>query len=1736
MKVANNKKLLLNYAAIFIVCFVTTTACTQENISFNLEQSQDDSSDATRNSSGSSYQETPFRPTNSSLSFPMTLLQGGTGLTAMATPYAPVCAGKTATGSLQVASIGLSNSGYVLLSNGSNALPSFQDVSASGAMKTITGNSGGTLSGANINFSGGTTGLSFSGSGTTETLTGTLIAGHGGTGFASYTTGDLLYASGATALSKLSDVATGNALISGGVGVAPSYGKIDVTAATTGATNHAVQIGSSTGTLSSLGLGTTTTVLHGNASGDPTFGSVLLSTDVSGATAHAVQIGSSTGTLSSLGLGTTTTVLHGNAAGDPTFGSVSLSTDVSGATNHAVQIGNLTGTLSSLGLGTSTTVLHGNASGDPTFGLVALTTDVSGVLPVASGGTNIASYTTGDLVYASGATTLSILSDVATGNALISGGVGVAPSYGKIDVTAATTGATNHAVQIGNSTGTLSSLGLGTAITVLHGNSSGDPTFGSVALTTDVSGVLPVASGGTNIASYTTGDLVYASGATTLSILSDVATGNALISGGVGVAPSYGKIDVTAATTGATNHAVQIGNSTGTLSSLGLGTAITVLHGNSSGDPTFGSVALTTDVSGVLPVASGGTNIASYTTGDLLYASGATTLSILSDVAVGNALISGGVGAAPSYGKVDVTAATTGAINHAVQIGSSTGTLSSLGLGTSTTVLHGNAAGDPTFGSVSLSTDVSGATNHAVQIGSSTGTLSSLGLGTATTVLHGNASGDPTFGSVSLSTDVSGTLSVASGGTGTTSLNTYNILIGEGTGTVQFASPGNTGIPLISTGSASNPGFGTALVIGGGTGVTTMTTAYAPVCAGTTAAGALQVASTGLSNSGYVLTSNGANALPSFQPGTGGITTITGDTGGALTGSNITFTGGTTGLSFGGSGTAETLTFAGITANGGTVNLATDVTTSVINVGTGAGIKTTIVGSTNSTSSTTVRSGSGALNVTATNGALMVNSGTGALGVSTDSTATTVSLGTGAGVKAVTLGSTNTTSTTNLQAGSGGINIPAFAEGALITSSAGKISTVTGTAGYVLTANASGTAPSFQVLPAGSGVSTITGDTGGALTGSNITFTGGTTGLSFGGSATTETLTGTLIVGNGGTGNTTLIAHNVLLGQGTSAIAFAAPGNTGIPLVSAGFATDPVFGTALVLGGGTGNTTLTQHGVLLGEGTSAIVATTAGTNGQILIGSTSADPSFVTPTVGTGLSLTTNATTLSYALSTPVSTSSGGTGNTSYTTGDLLYASGTTTLSKLSDVAVGNALISGGVGAAPSYGKVDVTAATTGATNHAVQIGSSTGTLSSLGLGTSTTVLHGNATGNPTFSSVVLTTDVSGTLPVASGGTGTTSLNTYNILIGEGTGVVQFASPGNTGIPLVSTGSTSNPTFGTALVLGGGTGNTTLTQHGVLLGEGTSAIVATTAGTNGQILIGSTSADPSFVTPTVGTGLSLTTNATTLSYALSIPVSTSSGGTGNTTLTAHNVLLGEGTSAIAFAFPGNTGIPLVSAGSATDPAFGTALVLGGGTGVTTMTTAYAPVCAGTTATGSLQVASTGLSNSGYVLTSNGSSALPSFQDVSACGAIKTITGDSGGALSSSNITFAGGTTGLSFGGSGTTETLTFAGITANGGAVNLATDATTSAINVGTGAGVKTTSVGSTNTTSSTTVQSGTGALNLTATNGALTVNSGTGALGVSNDAAATIVSLCTGAGVKTVTLGSTNTTSTTNLQAGSGE
>ncbi len=200
---------------------------------------------------------------------------------------------------------------------------------------------------------------------------------------------------------------------------------------------------------------------------------------------------------------------------------------------------------------------------------------LSSPVGAADGGTGITSYAVGDIIYASGATTLSKLADVATGNALISGGVTTAPAWGKI------------------------------------------------GLTTHVSGTLPAANGGTGNASYAVGDLLQASGATTLTALAAVATGNVLISGGVTTVSAWGK------------------------------------------------VGLATHISGTLAAGNGGTGQGGgYAIGDMLYASGASALSKLAAVAVGQVLISSGVTTAPAYSASPlVTDITVGGSGSSSRIG-----------------------------------------------------------------------------------------------------------------------------------------------------------------------------------------------------------------------------------------------------------------------------------------------------------------------------------------------------------------------------------------------------------------------------------------------------------------------------------------------------------------------------------------------------------------------------------------------------------------------------------------------------------------------------------------------------------------------------------------------------------------------------------------------------------------------------------------------------------------------------------------------------------------------------------------------------------------------------------------------------------------------------------------------------------------------------------------------------------
>ena len=263
--------------------------------------------------------------------------------------------------------------------------------------------------------------------------------------------------------------------------------------------------------------------------------------------------------------------------------------------------------------------------------------------------------------------------------------------------------------------------------------------------------------------------------------------------------------------------------------------------------------------------------------------------------------------------------------------------------------------------------------------------------------------------------------------------------------------------------------------------------------------------------------------------------------------------------------------------------------------------------------------------------------------------------------------------------------------------------------------------------------------------------------------------------------------------------------------------------------------------------------------------------------------------------------------------------------------------------------------------------------------------------------------------PVSEGGTGHTTLTTHNILIGNGTGALGVVAPASVqGIPVVSVNATSNPVFNTASVPGGGTGMTSATVVAPICGGNTttSAFQSAASGISNA-----------------GYVLTSTGSATLPTWQASLNgIVTLDADTGSATGSTVDIAGGTGISTTA-----TTGTLTVNLQVPID-------VADGGTGETSLT-AYAPICGGTTTTGALQSASTGISTSGFVLTSNGASAVPSFQAIPS--ASITLDGNTGSATGST-LTIAGGT-GITTSATGTTVTITATGGGGGGEAVLLQT-------------------------------------------------------------------------------------------------
>lgn len=259
----------------------------------------------------------------------------------------------------------------------------------------------------------------------------------------------------------------------------------------------------------------------------------------------------------------------------------------------------------------------------------------------------------------------------------------------------------------------------------------------------------------------------------------------------------------------------------------------------------------------------------------------------------------------------------------------------------------------------------------------------------------------------------------------------------------------------------------------------------------------------------------------------------------------------------------------------------------------------------------------------------------------------------------------------------------------------------------------------------------------------------------------------------------------------------------------------------------------TAHGVLIGEGSSSVVATAAGTNGQVLIGATGADPAFASITSsGSTLTLTGGANSLNIDVTAPLNVAHGGTGATT-----------------LTGVLTGN-------------GASAVTA--NAVTNHGVLIGGASNAVSSLAVASTGSVLMGSTganpafTGSPSFSGSV----TAGTgLTVTSGGA-TVTAGGLTVTAG-GAGITGTTNINTTGAAVTSIG-----TGGTGAVnIGNATGNTAVTGS-LTASTSLTATLGNITATNGNLVLntaGNKLSVKSGANASIGTSAAMTAGSVTVS-------------------------------------------------------------------------------------------------------------------------------------------------------------------------------------------------------------------------------------------------------------------------------
>ena len=278
-------------------------------------------------------------------------------------------------------------------------------------------------------------------------------------------------------------------------------------------------------------------------------------------------------------------------------------------------------------------------------------------------------------------------------------------------------------------------------------------------------------------------------------------------------------------------------------------------------------------------------------------------------------------------------------------------------------------------------------------------------------------------------------------------------------------------------------------------------------------------------------------------------------------------------------------------------------------------------------------------------------------------------------------------------------------------------------------------------------------------------------------------------------------------------------------------------GTLAVARGGTGASTLTDGGILLGSGTSAITATAVLGDGEILIGDGSGDPTTLDVGAAGGITILGTIATGVWE-GTDIGVAHGGTGASTLTDGGVLLGSGTGAVTAMAVLADGEMIVGDGSGDP---------VAESGATLR-TSIGVGTGdspqlTAVELGHATDTTLARASA-GDVNIEGNIVYRAGGTDVPVADGGTGASTLTDGGVLLGSGTAAVTAMAVLADGEMIVGDGSTdpvaeSGATLRTSI--GVGTGDT-LTLTGVAIsGSGVAALDITggiTVGSGDVALVG----------------------------------------------------------------------------------------------------------------------------------------------------------------------------------------------------------------------------------------------------------------------------------------------------------